>query len=126
MFIYVKYMHCIVNKVSILYILPLKQEITSSYSVFGYPNDSRDSLSTVGIFLFLFLCEYLLYLIELYGRHLPSESMVNPLFSLIACSPSVFDKLQLNCFVSSEPFSPRRRHMFVLRILLKKCIRKHF
>ena len=86
-------MHCIVNWLSILYLLPLKQEIASSYSLFGFPDDSRDSLSTVGVFLFIFLWEYLLYLIELYGRYLSSESMVNPLFSLFACSPSVFDKL---------------------------------
>ena len=88
-----------------LFILPVKQEVASSYSLFGFPDDSRDPLLTVGMFLLLFLWEDLLYLIELYGRYLSSESIVNPFFSLFACSSSVFDKLELNCFVSSEPFS---------------------
>ena len=90
-----------------LFILPLKQEVTSSNSLFGFPEDSRDPLLTVGMFLFIFLWEYLLYLIELYGRYLSSESMVNTFFSFFACSSSVFDKLELNCFVSSKPFSPQ-------------------
>ena len=119
-------MHCIVNWLSILYLLPLKQEIASSYSLFGFPDDSRDPLSTVGIFLFIFLWEYLLYLIELYGRYLSSESMVNPPLSLFACSPSVFDKLELNCFVSSEPSSPQTSSYVCCATCTKKCIRKHF